>query len=363
MSNTQSNIGLKLSYLNVDENANANNNANSNANANANSNANANTNANEFVELSEDSDLDDVTQSIKNSSSDLKTDLNNKLKKQIEDELLSSYSNGWNPNNIRVVKYYINFLSYMCLVYHFFYFKLKQIEGYWSWTIIVLSSFSAGLSLFQYHEENKYLELTVKIIISILTLLTTLISAWIKKQNYVERISEIGKYSVKLNKLKNTVKGIIEEKGENRMEYHIFVKDYKEEIIEYISTRPLISPYDWKETIYIISKYYPELAAYEFPWNKVENYGSHIMETYKRLKYNSCWKKIKNFYYCKSKCLCSESSRGKNAAKNIMEQDIKFYKKLPIFDIDYNPYRKNTENKKNEYDYIDEIFGIKLSEV
>lgn len=345
MSNKQPDIGLKLSYSNVDENSNDN----------------------DFVELSEDSDLDDVTQPIKNSSTDetsnLETDLNNKLKKQIEDELLSSYSNGWNPNNIRVVKYYINFLSYMCLVYHFFYFKLKQIEGYWSWAIIVLSSFSAGLSLFQYHEENEYLELTVKIVISILTLMTTLISAWIKKQNYVERISEIGKYSVKLNKLKNTVKGIIEEKGENRIEYHIFVKDYKEEIIEYISTRPLISPYDWKETIYIISKYYPELAAYEFPWNKVENYGSHIMETYKRLKYNSCWKKIKNFYYCKSKCLCSESSKGKNAAKNIMEQDIQFYKKLPIFDIDYNPYRKNTENKNNEYDYIDEIFGIKLSEV
>jgi hypothetical protein len=273
------------------------------------------------------------------------------------------YINGWDPHNTRIIKYYINFLSYMCLIYHFYYFKLKKIEGYWSWSIIVLSSFSAGLSLFQYHEENKYLELGVKVTITLFTLITTLISAWIKKQNYVERISELGKYSVKLNRLKNNVKAIVEESGKHKMEYNKFNGEYKDEIIEFISTRPLISPYDWKETVYIISKYYPELAAYEFPWNKVENYGSHVMDTYKRLKYNSCWKKFKHFYFCKSKCLCSYSNDGREEARRIMEQDITFYKKLPRYDVDYNPYRRKGEILTDGYDYLgldDDIYEEEL---
>lgn len=256
---------------------------------------------------------------------------------------------GWTRDNYRVVKYYISFLSYMCLVYHFYYFKLKQIEGFWSWSIIVLSSLASAISLFQYHEENNYLEISVKVSLTLFTLVTSLISAWIKKQNYVESISEIGKYSIKLHKLKNNVKAVIEDPIKNRMHYDEFTKKYKEDIVEFISNRPLISPYEWKETVFTISKYYPELAAYEFPWNKIENFGSHAMETYKRLKYNSLWKKIKHCYFCKSKCICPSSSTGRQRAKDIMEEDIKFYQKLPKFDLDYNPYRINKKTHISEY--------------
>ena len=256
------------------------------------------------------------------------------------------YDKGWTRSNIRVVKYYVNFLSYMSLVYHFYYFKLKQIEGYWSWAIIVFSSLSSALSLFQYHEEKYYLDLTVKITITLFTLIITLISSWIKKQNYVERISELGKYSQKLNRLKNTVKSIIEEPIMTRMDYHNFSKEYKDTIVEFISNRPMISPYEWKETVFIISKYYPELAAYEFPWNKIEGYGSHAMETYNRLKYNALWKKIKHCYYCKSRCCCSESLESKKIAEEIIESNIKFYQNLPKHDLDYNPYHSEKNDDK-----------------
>lgn len=245
---------------------------------------------------------------------------------------------GWNRKNYRVIRYYVSFLSYMCLIYHFYYFKLKQIEGYWSWSIIVFSSFSSALSLFQYHEEQKTLELMVKICLTVFSLIITLISAWVKKQNYVERISEIGKYSVKLSKLKNKIKAELENPIQDRITYLQFTTKYKKDIVEFISNRPLISPYEWKETTFTISKYYPELAAYEFPWNKIENYGSHIMETYRKLKYNSLWHRIKYCYYCKSKCFCKDSDSISQNAKDIMEQDIKFYQSLPKFDLDYNPY-------------------------
>jgi hypothetical protein len=257
-----------------------------------------------------------------------------------DDEMLEK---GWSRTNIRIIKYYVSFLSYMSLVYHFYFFKLKKIEGYWSWAIIVVSSLSSALSLFQYHKENHILELIVKIAITVFSLIVTLISAWVKKQNYVERIAEIGKYSIKINKLKNTVKSILEEPIDTRMEYRDFQQEHKKNIAEYISNRPLISPYEWKETVYIISKYYPELAAYEFPWNKIEGYGQNFMDTYKKLKYNTCWKKIKNCYFCKSKCLCQKADVDRQEALRIMDRDINFYRGLPKHDLDYNPYHPRDE--------------------
>ena len=268
-----------------------------------------------------------------------------------EDEEI--YDKGWTRDNKRVVKYYVNFLSYMCLVYHFYYFKLKQIEGYWSWAIIVLASFSAALSLFQYNDDNEYVELAVKITLTVFTLVITLISSWIKKQNYVERISELGKYSIKINKLKNNVKAVLEDPISNRISYDKFTDDYKSEIVEFISNRPLISPYDWKETVFIISKYYPELAAYEFPWNKIDNYGSHAIDTYTKLKYSTFWKKLKHCYFCKSKCICRESTEGKELAKKILEEDIKFYQNLPKYDLDYNPYHFDDMKPDNKFVYSD----------
>ena len=268
-----------------------------------------------------------------------------------EDEEI--YDKGWTRDNKRVVKYYVNFLSYMCLVYHFYYFKLKQIEGYWSWAIIVLASFSAALSLFQYNDDNEYVELAVKITLTVFTLVITLISSWIKKQNYVERISELGKYSIKINKLKNNVKAVLEDHISNRISYDKFSDDYKSEIVEFISNRPLISPYDWKETVFIISKYYPELAAYEFPWNKIDNYGSHAIDTYTKLKYSTFWKKLKHCYFCKSRCICRESTEGKELAKKILEEDIKFYQNLPKYDLDYNPYHLYNMKPENKFVYSD----------
>ena len=266
---------------------------------------------------------------------------------------------GWTRPNIRVVKYYVSFLSYMSLVYHFYFFKLKKIEGYWSWAIIVLSSLTSALSLFQYHEEKPELDLIVKIFLTTFSLIITLISAWLKKQNYVERIAEIGKYSIKINKLKNTVKSILEEPIDTRILYKDFQLEHKKNIIEYISNRPLISPYEWKETVYIISKYYPELAAYEFPWNKVDGYGGHFMNTFKKLKYNTCWKRIKNCYYCKSKCMCKQGDADRQESLDILDRDIKFYRSLPKYDLDYNPYRPKDEiadekgNTKRRYSYSD----------
>ena len=45
---------------------------------------------------------------------------------------------GWTTDNENVVRYYINFLSYMCLIYHFYYFKLKNIENWLGVELLLL---------------------------------------------------------------------------------------------------------------------------------------------------------------------------------------------------------------------------------
>ena len=113
--------------------------------------------------------------------------------------IISELNKGWDEENISVVNYWMEYLSYCCLIYHFYLFKLKRIENFWAWLIIVFSAISSTISLLQYNVSNK-LETTVNIFITIFTLSTTLISAWMKKQNYVEHISELSKYSLKINK-------------------------------------------------------------------------------------------------------------------------------------------------------------------
>lgn len=247
---------------------------------------------------------------------------------------VDEFNKGWNKENIPVVNYWMNYLSYCCLIYHFYLFKLKKKENYWAWLIIVLSALASSLSLFQYNQDDYYVDLIVKLFLTAFTLCITLISAWMKKQNYVEHISELSKYSLKINKLKGNVNSVMREPISSRITYKEFIDKYKDDIINYISVRPLISPRDWKETIYIISRYYPELAAYEYPWNKIPDYGLNAMNTYKNIKYQGLWNKIRYCYFFKSRCMWNGSENKKYDAANILTTNIKFYKKLPKTDFD-----------------------------
>ena len=47
-----------------------------------------------------------------------------------------------------------------------------------------------------------------------------------------------------------------------------------------------------EETVYIISKYYPGSAAYEFHGIKLMVVGIHAVDTYKKLKYNNLEKNL-----------------------------------------------------------------------
>ena len=66
-------------------------------------------------------------------------------------------------------------------------------------------------------------------------------------------------------------------------------------IVEFNSITPLISPDEWKETVYEITKYYPEIAFDYYPWKFSDNFGQSIIDTYRYIKYNTFIKKILKF--------------------------------------------------------------------
>lgn len=66
-------------------------------------------------------------------------------------------------------------------------------------------------------------------------------------------------------------------------------RKYKDKVILVSSSMPLISPYDLKYNIYLLTKYYPEFIKNTYPWNEIEDYDKLIYFTYNKVK------KIKHF--------------------------------------------------------------------
>ena len=150
---------------------------------------------------------------------------------------------------------------------------------------------SSSISLFQFNDEYYNLMLGSKIILSLFTILTTLIAAWIKKQNYIERVAELDKYILKTKKIIGALEADLELPLENRISFRDFIHKYKDKIVEFNSMTPLISPDDWKDTIYVLTKFYPEISSSLYPWNKYPEFAIQIIDTYIYNKYNSCLKK------------------------------------------------------------------------
>ena len=135
------------------------------------------------------------------------------------------------------------------------------------------------------------------------------------------------------------------------MSYQEFREKHKDNIVNCLSVRPLISPNDWKETIYIITKYFPELAAYEYPWKKIPNYGENAMITYEHIKYRGLWNKIKNGYFCR----CRNTDYEKYRASEILNHDKNYYKGLSKDDFDYTSHTSHIESDEGLIHNYDKV--------
>jgi len=214
--------------------------------------------------------------------------------------------NGWSKRKQHLVRGWIDTLTFNQIVSYFYVFLLKKIENKWAWMIIVLSAITSTISLVQFEDENyKHLNIVVKILITVFSLLITLIASWMKKQNYVERIGTVDKYLQKLNKLIAELEGQIQIDPASRLIYSQFLEKYKDQLIEYVSSCPDIDPWTWKKTMYILTKYYPELTMDIEPWKSDPLWSANILNTYHKLKYRKISSRITNCYYCMCKCFGS----------------------------------------------------------
>ena len=186
---------------------------------------------------------------------------------------------------------------------NFFFFELKARENFFSWSIIVISTLITTLNLLNNIETEPFAHffLSVKIAMTFFSTIVTLIAAWMKKQQYIERINIIDRYNQKLNKLIEEIEIQLTLLASDRDSYDVFKEKYQPQITEYLSTSPSISPLEWKSIVYRITVYYPELISSDgvtenklWPWHAVElengnivrtktQFGENIIKTYRLL--------------------------------------------------------------------------------
>lgn len=232
--------------------------------------------------------------------------LNRKEKAKIQKKIL----HGWNVDKQKTVTKWIDNLEYIQLIVYFHMFYLKKIENSWAWVIIVLSALSSTASLTQFSEGSDNLKLGINITLSIFTLLTTLIASWTKKQNYVQRIAALEKYLQSLNILISELQGQTQINPEDRIPWNEFLDRYRDKVVEFDSSMPLIAPEDWKETVYVLTKFYPELTKDTFPWKDDPSWRKNILNTYRKVKYRGCFKQMCSLYWCKTLCISNYHSQG-----------------------------------------------------
>ena len=168
--------------------------------------------------------------------------------------------NSWTDKREELVNVWIKELEFYQVISYFYLFQVKKIENTWAWSIIVLSAIVSTISLIQFDkdENDAELVLSINILITVFTTFITLIAAWMKKQNYVSTISEVEKYLQSLSIVLSELNGQIKIAREDRVEFCKFLEKYKDKVITFSSSMPLISPYDWKHTVYLLTKYLAE---------------------------------------------------------------------------------------------------------
>ena len=175
-------------------------------------------------------------------------------------------------------------LKYNRIVSSFYLNNLRNSEHKWSWMIIVISTMTSGLTVANnVDESNAPIEnynTYVNVMLTVSSMTTSLIAAWIKKQMFIEKINDIDKYLTELNALCEDLEIQLSLLNTDRLKYIDFKKLYIPKMTQYLTTNPIIPPLEWKRCIREITLDYPELLNVDdsednkmWPW-----YGDLILD-------------------------------------------------------------------------------------
>ena len=197
-----------------------------------------------------DIDLEDPTNTMYNDSGD--------------DESVYSYTTenqGWSDEAVNQLLIFLSKLRYHRVINNFYLSTLKKSEATFGWNLILLSTITSALTVANNVEEEpiQHYHLTINILLNTVSFTTSLIGAYMKKKQFVERINNIDRYYQKLNTLCEGIEFELIKITEDKMPYEAFKKKYYNKIKEYLVPNPLISPSEWKLTVKEITLNYPEL--------------------------------------------------------------------------------------------------------
>ena len=216
--------------------------------------------------------------------------------------------NGCSSRKKRVILEWKNVLEYQFTVNWFFVYELKKKEGWWSWLIIVISTITSTLSLVR--PDDSYTKMLAEGFLSFFSVLTTLIAAWIKKQNYVDRIKNLDRYIQKLSKLNIEIESVLTKSPWDRVNYNKFMEMYEPQIVQLVSSPPPMAPEEFKASVWQLTRFYPELIQDTYPWYDKNEKGSYVMtdwgdkilKTYDAVYYSRLSRRVFSCYYCRCKC-------------------------------------------------------------
>lgn len=214
-------------------------------------------------------------------------------------------------------------LKYNRIISQFYLDSLRKREEKLSWWIIVISTITSGLTIANNVEDPPFgiYDICVNSALTVSSMVTSLIAAWIKKQKFVEKINEIDKYLISINSLCEEIEVQFLLLERDRIPYDDFKQQYIPRITQYVSSNPMIPPDQWKKCVKEITFKYPQLIEPDnneenklWPWfgDLIEIEDDDGNERYVRkptkfmkyiLKKDQKWKNR-----CKSNCCCYCSS-------------------------------------------------------
>ncbi len=171
------------------------------------------------------------------------------------------------------VKGWYNELNFYSKVFQFFLEYIKDIESTLGWWIIMISSLTSFITMFNVdpfkldEEYTSYYNWVKDISISFLSVITTLIASWIKKKSYIKRIQAIDK---RISSLEKFI-GLLDYQfrlipKEQRNNYFDFVTKHREEHDTLAMYSNLISPSEFTYIVYYITRYNAPLVNGIWPW-------------------------------------------------------------------------------------------------
>ncbi len=256
--------------------------------------------------------------------------------------------NGWNTQKTEIIKTWKKQLDYRYIVNYYFMYFLKQREASWSWSLIILSSISSVLTIVEV--ANPVIKYGITYLLTVLAFATTLIAAYMKKQNYVERIKEMDRYTQRVGKTSTELNNILDYKPWNRPPYDQFKDKHLNDINDIFSFPPPISPIEFKITVYNLTRHYPELISNMWPWFEekdngefkyfhMTDWGKHILVSYRKYRYGKLARILLYILYCKCFCFICGCSRNRLLNDDNLfsyPEDHNTYKRYKIIQNLYN---------------------------